>query len=96
MNSITLQELGRQAPALARQLEQGGELLVTKDDKPVAVLFPTDGEALDPCMKAWRRARNLLALERVQRESVARGMDKMTMEEINAEIAAYRRESAGN
>jgi DNA-damage-inducible protein J len=35
------------------------------------------------------------AFEALQEESVINGTDKMTMEEIDAEIAAYRREKRG-
>ena len=34
----------------------------------------------------------LTALKALQEDAKRKGLDKMTMEEINAEIAAYRRE----
>jgi len=35
------------------------------------------------------------AFESLQKEAVANGIDDMTMDEIDAEIAAYRREKRG-
>lgn len=94
MNCISIQELGSRAPDLARQLEQERELLVTNDGKPVGVIFAADEETLDPCMRALHQIKNMLALRRVQQESVERGLDKLTMEEIDAIIAESRKEAA--
>ena len=45
--------------------------------------------------KEWEMRRELMKLTReIQQEAKAAGLDKMTLEEINAEIAEARRERA--
>ena len=92
MKCISIQEVGSRAPGLMQRLEKDRGLLVTDDDKPVGILFAPDEEALDLCMKALDQIRNLLALRRVQQASVERGLDKLTLDDINVIIAKSRRE----
>ena len=46
----------------------------------------------DACLMVLRKRRANNILARLQRDAVARGLDRLTIEEIDAEIAASRRE----
>ena len=92
MTRISIEEVGSRVPSLRQRLAKDSKLLVTDDDTPVGVLFAPDAESLDQCMDALILARGKLAIERIQRGSVERGLDKWTMDDVNAFIAKVRQE----
>ena len=95
MKSISVRDLGGEA-ILARQLEEDEELLVMSGDKPIAVMVAADETSFESRLRAFRRGRLKESLAEIRRDAVARGLDKITMEEIDAEIAACRKESAAD
>jgi hypothetical protein len=48
-------------------------------------------DSLEESLTNIRRARAMAAVEAMQRRSVERGTDRMSLEEVNAEIAAVRK-----
>lgn len=68
------------------------DIIITSNGKPIAILNPIDNNDLENSITALRRARALLALEEIQKESVSKGLDKLTEEEISAEIKVARSE----
>lgn len=75
-----------------KQLKIDKDIVITSNGKPIAILNPVDGENLESSITALRRARALLALEEIQKESVSKGLDKLTEEEIEEEIKSARSE----
>lgn len=67
------------------------ELIVTSNGKPIAILSAISEESLEQALKAIRTARAIGAVETMQRQSVRAGTDRMTTEEIEAEIDAVRK-----
>jgi antitoxin (DNA-binding transcriptional repressor) of toxin-antitoxin stability system len=68
------------------------EVVITNNGKPSALMIPLSGKDFEKTVSAVRRARAKLALDEIQQSSVAASLDKMSLEEINAEIAAARAE----
>jgi prevent-host-death family protein len=68
------------------------EIIVTKRGHPFALLVPISEDDVDRIRSAVKAARFHSTLEDLWKESAEKGADKMTMEEINAEIKAYRKE----
>ena len=93
MKSVDIRNLGSEAPRIEARRTEERDLLVSDDDKPVAVVFAVDAESHAQCMRALDLVRERLAIEGVHREWVELGMEKLALEEINAEIAAHRSES---
>jgi antitoxin (DNA-binding transcriptional repressor) of toxin-antitoxin stability system len=90
MDFITVREF-RTAPAKVwAKLEIEKELVVTKNGKPFAVLTATEPQRLEDDLKALRRARGFAAVERMRAHAKAAGLDQMSLDEINVEIAAAR------
>ena len=58
----------------------------------IAVLTPTSPGTVEEDLLAIRRGRFLMALDHIQAEAKAKGLDKMTMEEIDETIAEVRQE----
>ncbi|MBM3859337.1 MAG: hypothetical protein FJ395_06770 [Verrucomicrobia bacterium] len=90
MNLIAVKDL--KAPkALRERLQREGELLLTSDGKPMAVLVnvaPTD----DPgtVISAVRQARSRIALSHVRETARRSGAAGLTAEQIEREIAGTR------
>jgi len=75
-----------------KQLKVYKDIIITSNGKPIAILNPVEGSNLESSITALRRARALLALEEIQKNSVVRGLDKLTGDEIEEEIKAARLE----
>lgn len=96
MESIDIRDFGGQGLDLEQRLAAERALRVTNAGKPVAVILSTSEASSAPCIEAPDPARGRLAIKRNQQEWIELGMEELTMEEINAEIKAYRRERDGD
>jgi len=65
---------------------------VTSNGKPVAPPSATSDETLDESLRALRRSRAQVAAKAMQQASKGAGTDRLSLEEINAEIEASRRQ----
>ena len=64
---------------------------MTNSGKSIATLGATDAESFKAPLRSLRRCRAAEALCRLQREAERRGLDRLTLDEINEEIQAVRR-----
>lgn len=95
MIPISITDLRKRPGVVRQQLREHRELVVTARGQPFALLVAAEGEDIEELLSVVRRARALLAITRMQDAAVLQGLDQMTMEEIDAEIAAARRERRG-
>lgn len=91
MRFISVRELRGQSAAVWRTLADEKDLVVTSHGKPIAVLSATSEEHLEELLGAVRRARAQAAATAIQQASRARGTDRLSLDEINAEVDAVRR-----
>jgi len=75
-----------------KQLKIDKDIIITSNGKPIAILNPIEAENLESSLAVLRRARALLALEEIQKESALKGIDKLSEEEIEEEIKSSRSE----
>jgi len=75
-----------------KQLKIDKDIIITSNGKPIAILNPIEAENLESSITVLRRARALLALEEIQKESALKGVDKLSEEEIEEEIKSSRSE----
>lgn len=71
-------------------LRREGELVITSNGKPIAILSPTEDDQVEDSLQAIRRARASMAVSRLQQRSVQTGRSKMSADGIQDEIAAAR------
>ena len=90
MKLISTRELKLKSADVWGQLEKEGELVVTSHGKPVALLTSIPGGDIEAALDMMRRARTQAAVSRIRKRSRELGLDRMTMEEIDAEIKAAR------
>jgi hypothetical protein len=92
MDYIAVNELKRPR-AVRERLASAEEMLLTSNGRPMAVLMYVDEED-DPedVLAAVRDARSRIALRRIRERARATGAAKMSEREIEAVVAAARRE----
>ncbi len=93
MRFITVRDLRLKPGHVWKLGDKEKDLVITSNGRPVALLTRINAETLDQEISALQRARALVALESLQRESVKKGTDKILSEEIQAEIQKVRKES---
>jgi len=91
MKFVTVRDLRAKSGEVWKNLLSEKDLVLTNNGKPIALLSSITEENIEKSLAAVRRARALDALEQMQTQSVERGLDRMTLTEINAEIAEVRR-----
>ncbi len=92
MKFVTVRDLRGKTSELWKELERERELVVTSNGKPIAILSATDEDSFESCLWTLRRSRASDALANLQRDAAGRGFEKLTHEDIEAEIKASRRE----
>ena len=92
MKFLSIRELKSQSARVWRELPVEKEMIVTSNGRPIAMLSSINEANLEKVLKAFRTARASDAVAAIQYESTERDTDKITMEEIDAEIQAVRDE----
>lgn len=94
MKFISVRDLRLRSAEIWRQLQQEKEMVVTSNGRPVAVLAGVEGEDVMEYLATLRRARAMLAVNKVQERARLTGKDRITAAEIDREIRAVRRSRA--
>ena len=92
MDFITTKELRAESGKVWEKLEAGQDIVIMRNGKPFALLTATQPNRVEEDIKLIRRARAISAVNKMRAHAKATGLDQMTLEEINAEIAAARAE----
>ena len=87
-----MRELTASPKEIQKKLNAGGELVVTNNGTPTMLVIDIANRDFLKLINYLRRQEALDILHDVQMASVRNGTDNITMEEIDAEIAAYRLE----
>ena len=90
MNFYTTKDFRITQNDIWSELAANGEIVITDNNKPTALMLDIAGENLEEILGAIRQAKTMRAINKLQLNSVRNGLDKMTPEEINAEIKAAR------
>ncbi len=92
MDFVSIRELRSHSAAVWEALADAKELVVTSNGKPVAVLSAATASTLEATLAALRQARAQLAVVEMQRQARQAGLDRWTLDEVNAEINETRRQ----
>ena len=90
MQFITVRDFRNASGAVWKRLNHEGELVVTNNGKPAAILLDVSKGDVEQTLRDIRRAKLLRTLNEAREEAAERGF--MSEEEINAEIQAARLE----
>jgi prevent-host-death family protein len=92
MDFVTARELRAESAKVWEKLEAGEEIVVTRNGKPFAVLVHTEPQEVEATLRAIRAERFATTVRKMQQQALEQGLNTMTMDEIDAEIAAMRKE----
>lgn len=91
MKFVTVRDL-RNKPAQIRQsLSKEKDIVLTSNGKPFAIVTLTSEDNLEKSLVMMRRIRAENAVNSIQNDSIEKGKDKISIDEINAEISAVRK-----
>jgi antitoxin (DNA-binding transcriptional repressor) of toxin-antitoxin stability system len=92
MKFVTVMDFRTSPENIWKSLPEEQEMVITNNGKPIALLTPLSDKTLENTISSIRQARAINAVKLIQQESVKRGLDKTTMEEIDEEIRRSRKQ----
>jgi antitoxin (DNA-binding transcriptional repressor) of toxin-antitoxin stability system len=95
MKFVTIRELRSKTATIRKDLEQEQEIVLTANGRPFAVMTRVGPDSVEEELQAMRRARAQGAVKRIRAEAKARGLGRLTMDEIDALVAEARRARPG-
>jgi PHD/YefM family antitoxin component YafN of YafNO toxin-antitoxin module len=93
MNFYSVRDLRTESKAIWEKLSNDGEVVITNNGKPAALMLDIAGGDFEEVLKSVRQARAMMAFTSL-RKKVAMANAYMTEDEIETEIAAYRKEKS--
>ncbi|HJX15615.1 MAG TPA: hypothetical protein VJ386_07750 [Candidatus Deferrimicrobiaceae bacterium] len=90
MKFLSVRELRGKAAKVWKDLPGEKEMVVTSNGRPIAILASIGESNVEELLMAFRQARAIAAVAALQRRSVEQGTDRMSHEEIDAEIRVVR------
>ena len=91
MQFVSVRDLRSKSAQVWKQLEKEKELVITSNGKPMAILSSVSPDLLEKSLDAIRTARAMMAVDSMQQHALKMGLDRLTLDEINAEIEAVRK-----
>jgi antitoxin (DNA-binding transcriptional repressor) of toxin-antitoxin stability system len=90
MKFLSIRDLKSKSSQVWQELPGLKEMIVTSNGRPIALLSSINENNLEQVLTAFRRARATNAVASIQYESTQNGDNALSMDEIDAEIAAVR------
>jgi antitoxin (DNA-binding transcriptional repressor) of toxin-antitoxin stability system len=94
MKFVSVRDLRGKSAQVWKELPEEREMVITSNGRPIAILAAISESNLEESLSAFRQARAVEAVASLQRRSVEQETDRMTMDEIDAEIKAVRKKRA--
>lgn len=94
MKFLSVRDLRGKSAQIWKDLPEEREMVITSNGRPIAILATISESNLEESLTAFRQARAVEAVAALQRRSADQGTNRITMEEIDAEIQAVRKKRA--
>jgi len=91
MKFVSIRDLRGKSADVWKKLPAEGEMIITSNGRPIAILAAINESNLEESLSAFRQARAVEAVASLQRLSIEQGTDTISMDEIDAEIKAVRK-----
>jgi hypothetical protein len=91
MEFLTIREITAFPRKTRETLKRSGKIVLTNNGKPSMLVFDITGQDFENLIDTLNRAEAMRLLEEIQMQAVRGGLNSMTMDEIDAEVAAHRR-----
>ena len=90
MEFLTVRDFRTSPRNVWEKLSQSGEVVITNNGKPTALMLNIEDGELETLSRAVRQAKAMMSINNMRQIAAENGY--MTDDEINAEILAYRQE----
>ncbi len=90
MGYVTVRDLRLRPAEVWQKLREQGQLVLTNNGRPVAIIADVAEEDVEATLAALRRARAQAAASRMRASAQEQDLDKLAAEDVDAEIAAVR------
>ena len=91
MRFLSVRDLRGKSAQVWKELPEEGEMVVTNNGRPIAILSSVDEGSVEEALSAFRQARAVSAVASLQRRSVEKEMDSLSPADVDAEIKAARK-----
>lgn len=91
MKFLSVRDLRGKSAQIWKDLPEEREMVITSNGRPIAILAAISESNLEESLTAFRQARAIEAVATLQRRSADQGTDQISMDEIDAEIKAVRK-----
>jgi hypothetical protein len=95
MDFVSMRDFSASPKKVQKKLTDKGELVITNNGRPTMLVIDIENRDFLKMIDYLRRQEALDILHKIQMQSVRNGTDALAMDEIDAEIAAYRQEKKG-
>lgn len=92
MNFYSVRDLRTHPKEIWKKLSETREIIITNNGKPTALMIEVDEENVEDVLNSLRQAMAMRALNKIRMQAKEAGLDKMSIEEIEEEIKAARKE----
>ncbi len=90
MKFLSVRDLKSKSSLVWEDLPRQQDMVITSNGRPIAILSSVNEDNLEQVLSSFRRARVMQAVNAMQHESVRKGTDAISMDEIDAEIDSVR------
>jgi antitoxin (DNA-binding transcriptional repressor) of toxin-antitoxin stability system len=94
MKFLSVRDLRGKSAQIWKDLPEEREMVITSNGRPIAILATISESNLEESLTAFRQARAVEAVAALQRRSADQGTNRITMNEIDAEIQVVRKKRA--
>jgi len=91
MRFLTVRDLRNKSAQVWKDLPEEQEMIITNNGRPVAILSSINENNLETSLNSIRRSRLVQAVSSLQLESIKKGKNKLTIDDINQEINEARK-----
>ena len=92
MDFISVRELRSRSAAVWEALQTQRRMVIASNGRPIAFLVATSPETFDSTLETLRQAESLEAMESIRQTARETGAADLSLNAMNAEIAAVRAE----
>ena len=93
MKFMSIRELRASTNQIKKMLSGDDKIVLTTNGKPTALMIEVNEDNFEDIIIDLRVMRARRAIRLLQRQSVETGLDRLTLDDINDEIAEARREA---
>ena len=92
MQFLTIRELSKSPKEALTKINEDKKAVLTNNGKPQALIFKIDADNFEKTLSLLQKLEFMQNLSEMRLQSMKEGNSEMSLEEINAEIKAARKE----